>query len=668
MFFPSPLSLFTRVPLTVRSFFVHFPVTFLILLFPFTLHAQPYQPFRQDAARFIRSGDYIRALDLLNKAIRQEPLNPDNFFLRGYTKYSLDDYLGAELDYSRSIELSPFSADVFTNRAIVRTQQQNYNGALDDFTRALELDGRNGEIWFHRARTNLLMKKNYSCIVDCNKALELNFRDESVYILKASAEAEIKRYNEAIENLSEAKKLNPANPLIYSQRGNVWMELDRVDSALADFTQAIRLDSTNTYALFNRSLAWLKIADQVSALKDLNRLITLSPYNSYAYYNRAIVLIGLKDLAGAIHDFEIVSKLDPKNIVSHFYRSKLRTELKDYKGALADLDKTIELLPEYTEAWYDRYELKLKMNDRKGALADYNEALELTRKNHLNPDSLKSDRIDYLKKLTKLSGDFEQMNAMSSKLQNQSVEIRMQPVFTILIWKADFGKIHLYDVYQKKHYPANIITLTNLNGVVEDSVLLKEIAVQTQIIDSSGPDKQALYRRAVTFGQMRNFEQAIKDIDKVLIADSEDVTALFCRAWFRYELIQKLILKSENDREVTISNKLVKTQSEQLPASIGHTYDQVIADYEKAVRSDPEFPCLWFNLGCVNARMGNYHESLDNFSRAVSLSDNFAEAWYNRGLVSILLNDIANGCKDMSKAGEMGIQDAYRVMKRYCFK
>ena len=541
-------------------------------------------------------------------------------------------------------------------------------GAMEDFDHALELDGTNGEIYFHRARTNLFLKKTYSCIVDCNKAIELKFRNETVYILKSNAEMEIKRFNEAIEDLGEAKKINPKNDYIYSQRGLVWIELNKTDSAIIDFTRAINLDSTNTFAIFNRALAWLKVPDQVSALKDFTSVIRISPYNSYAYYNRAITLIQLKDLPGAIHDFEIVSKLEPKNIISYYYRSKLKTELKDYQGALADLDKTIVLLPDYTDAWFDRYELKLKLNDRKGAQTDYNRAMELTRKNHLNPDSLNADRKNYLKNLIKLSGDFEQMNALSSKIQNQAVDIQLRPMFTILIWKTDFGKIRLEDVYKKKYYPTNILSLTNQNGVIADSTLAREIREQTHIIESQPGNSEALYKRAVTWIQSHSYDNALADLNAALKNDSGNAAAWFSRAGVRYELIQHLSVQEDLTREITIGKMLPKSQSAQPPATVEHTYDQVIADYDHALALDPEFAFGWYNRGFVNSRMGNFREAVDDFSKAVALRTDFAEAWYNRGLVSILLNENHNGCTDLSRAGELGVSDAYRVMKRYCYK
>ena len=57
--------------------------------------------------------------------------------------------------------------------------------------------------------------------------------------------------------------------------------------------------------------------------------------------------------------------------------------------------------------------------------------------------------------------------------------------------------------------------------------------------------------------------------------------------------------------------------------------------------------------------------ALEDYTRAIELYPYFAEAYYNRGLVQIYLKDTRKGCLDISKAGELGITEAYDVLKRY---
>ena len=42
------------------------------------------------------------------------------------------------------------------------------------------------------------------------------------------------------------------------------------------------------------------------------------------------------------------------------------------------------------------------------------------------------------------------------------------------------------------------------------------------------------------------------------------------------------------------------------------------------------------------------------------------DAYFNRGLVLIYLKDREKACIDLSRSGELGVSDAYGVIKKYC--
>jgi len=623
---------------------------------------------KQIGLNFLRKGEYISALENLNIAIRLEPSVPELYYIRGYTKYCLDDFLGAERDYSISIGLSPFLADVFINRAVVRSQQQNYKGAFEDFSIAIEMDSTNAEIYFNRARTFLFLKKYYACLMDCNKAIQINNKLEGVYVVKGSAEIGLERYDNAISNLTTAIEINPLNPFNYTQRGLVWLEKTQADSAIIDFSRAIQVDSNNSYAYFNRALARSKKSDEAGALEDLNKVILLSPYNSYAYFNRAITLIGLNNKKGAIRDFEYVSKLDPENIISYYYRGRLKADILDYKGALQDLDKTIELFPDYADAYYERYSIKNKMRDYKGAQEDYKRALELGEKNRLTPDSLKYRKENYLQKLVKLSGDFEERNTLNSKFQNQYLEIELLPMFNVFLGKASLDKIRLYDVFPNKNYFSNIITLTNNKEIWNDSLCSKEIIALTRIIDSLPDNPEFYFNRGVYFSAVEKNHQAIQDFVKAIDLDSNYIPVNFCLANARFEILEHLQSEENSPEEITIMLKNAGSKEhERVIANMG-VYRDILRGYDKAIALDSGFSYAYYNRGYLNARLGHYKEAISDFSNAIQHKPDFSEAYYNRGLLFILLKEPQNGCEDLSHAGEYGILEAYKVMKRYCYK
>src|SRR5210317_533162 len=98
------------------------------------------------------------------------------------------------------------------------------------------------------------------------------------------------------------------------------------------------------------------------------------------------------------------------------------------------------------------------------------------------------------------------------------------------------------------------------------------------------------------------------------------------------------------------------------------SYEDVISDYDRVIELDPDFPFAWYNRGYVKAMNGNYWGAISDLTRAAELDPEFAAAFYNKGLLLIYLNLKAVGCQDISMAGELGIEEAYPVLKRYCVK
>jgi tetratricopeptide (TPR) repeat protein len=633
---------------------------------PFCSFSQSLAALIQSGQNYLRKGQYVDALEQLNFAILKEPASSELFYLRGYAKFSLDDYIGAEEDYDRSIGFSPFQAEVFVNRAIVRCERLNYNGAFEDLANAQKLDSTNADIYFNLGRIKLILKKYYASISDCNTAIRLGYQHESIYLLRGSSEWGLKRTDNAISDLKKAIEINPANSYSYVQLGSIWLDQNHADSAIICFDKAIRLDSNNVYALFNRALARVKVPDQPGAMKDLDKVIRLSPYNSYAYFNRAILFIDRNEKMNAIRDFTSVIKLNPKNIVSYYYRGMLETDLREYRNALEDLDKTIELSPEYADAYYARFQVRSKLKDMKGAKEDYKMAYELGKKNHFNPDSLTTEKKDYLQSLVKLSGDFEEMNTMNGKFQNQPVSIQLMPMFLFFFDKAPYPLLRFYDSYPKEHYHTNILGFTTHDELFTDSLCRKGITRQTRLIDSVSSTADLYLKRATYYSALNLFNEAFRDLDSALKMDSGYVLAYFIRANTRFGLIRLMHSLDTTGNRVTINKNPGDMKSS--TGAYDAAYDSIIADYSKALSLDPGFAFAWYNRGLAFSRKGEFQKASDDFSKAIGCLTDFAEAFYNRGLISILLNDNLSGCEDLSRAGELGILDAYRVIKRTCYK
>ncbi|MFH1161535.1 MAG: tetratricopeptide repeat protein [bacterium] len=623
---------------------------------------------RQAGIQFLRDENFIEALAQLNLAIVREPGSAELYYFRGYAKYGLDDLIGAEQDYTRSIELFPYSPDVLISRAVVRGQLMNEPGALEDFGRAETLDSTNAELFFQRAKIHLYAKHFNDCINDCYKAIQQQYPDENVYLLKGNAELGLSHFYTAIASFRKAVNLNPENPFCYLQLGTAWLELNQVDSALFFLDKAYLLDSTNTYILFTRALVLARKPDYPAAIINLNTVISRSPYNSYAYFNRAILKNEQEKTEDAIRDLTIVLQLNPSNITSYYYRALMKMELKDYPSALEDLNRTLELYPDHAEACQARSQVKTKLKDPAGARADYLAAMKLYEKNNIPPDSLSPEKVDYLKSLVSLSGTFEEMNTMEGKFQNQFIDIQFLPLFRLFQGTANYDQLRFYDAYRKPHYHSHLITLTNHAELISDSLAQTELANTDSLILRTPDDPELHLRKALSFAALNRFNQAFDEFDLAQRMDSVFALLYFTRANTRYELIKLITSLNDYQNQITIGNPDPSFQEQIRPNVVEHTYEEVLADYSRAIGLDPAFPYAWYNRGVVNGFLGEYDDALSDFLQALNNNPQLGEAHYNIGLIYLLKQNTEQGCEHLSKAGELGVADAYKVMKRHCYK
>ncbi|MCD4833406.1 MAG: tetratricopeptide repeat protein [Bacteroidales bacterium] len=95
-------------------------------------------------------------------------------------------------------------------------------------------------------------------------------------------------------------------------------------------------------------------------------------------------------------------------------------------------------------------------------------------------------------------------------------------------------------------------------------------------------------------------------------------------------------------------------------------YDLVIDDYLKSLELAPEFIFSAYNLANTYLKTREYRKAINIYNNVIKLEPIFAEAYYNRGLTYIYLKESENGCMDMSVSGELGLQNAYTVIARFC--
>ena len=95
-------------------------------------------------------------------------------------------------------------------------------------------------------------------------------------------------------------------------------------------------------------------------------------------------------------------------------------------------------------------------------------------------------------------------------------------------------------------------------------------------------------------------------------------------------------------------------------------YKEAIEDYSAALIMKPDNQKTLLKLGQTQMALMSYLESIESFNHLILLDAQNADAFYLRGLIHIHLNFHDKGCKDLSKAGELGDYKAYEMINEYC--
>ena len=207
--------------------------------------------YHRSDAKF-RSGDLQGALADANEAVKRNPDNIINFWLRGIIKSTNRDWPGAIADYDRVIEINPQYAAAYYNRGIAKRKSGDLPGAIADYDRVIEINPQYAPAYNNRGIANSKLGHHEDAIADYDRAIEIN----------------------------------PQDAIAYNNRGNAKDELGDHEDAIADYDRAIDIDSEYATAHYNRGIANYELGHYEDAIADYDRAIEINPQYAKAYHNR----------------------------------------------------------------------------------------------------------------------------------------------------------------------------------------------------------------------------------------------------------------------------------------------------------------------------------------------------------------------------------------------
>ncbi len=140
------------------------------------------------------------------------------------------------------------------------------------------------------------------------------------------------------------------------------------------------------------------------------------------------------------------------------------------------------------------------------------------------------------------------------------------------------------------------------------------------------------------------------------------------RAVLRAEMIDFVASIESNVQTLTMDDR--GNTRARVNDSVSRTYDysESVDELKAAAEILGDIPYIHYNLGNLYCLSSQLVESIGSYTKAIELYPKMGDAYYNRGLVLIYLKDKEKGCIDLSLAGELGVQEAYSVINKYCEK
>ena len=615
---------------------------------------------------------YREAIETLNILLRADPDAYEGYFWRGIAKYHLDDLLGAERDFTLTLAKNPVYTNAYQFRALTRSRLGNYDDAMKDFDEAIELRPDYPAPYYSRGVTNILTGRYREAVDDFNMYMRFNQRDADAYANRGTAYLHLQDTVAAYEDFGRAIRTNREYPRGYLERGSLYMEQGRYDEALADFDTAVRCDTSYIPAYFSRAMVYYRKHNLQAALADFDRVLELDPTSSVTYFNRALVRTETGDYNRALEDYDQVAAYSPGNVIVYYNRAGLRFRLGELQGALEDYDRAIELYPDFANAYLGRASVKYLLRDSEGAerdrsvaerkIAEYRARLEGESEVSFADTSRQFDKL--LSFDTQLSDGPVRNTAMGTK---ERITLRPSYGFTLRS-DAEPGRgliLHPGEAEAEEFIAslgdASVVFGCEGSDMAAAALVRKDEAVSADIA-ANGSRWQAYFMRGMTQALLKQYTTAVGALSTAITLSPRNPFLYIARSAVQAEMTD--FISSMDNGYSRISPESDRS-ARMRDAARTYDYDEAISDLNKAAKLNPNLPCIYYNRGNLFALSGRFPEAFEEYSHAIALDPGLAEAYFNRGLVQIYMKDTRKGLLDISKAGELGIGEAYDLLRLY---
>ena len=629
----------------------------------------------------LSEGQYSEAIEHFNILARLDSTDYWTFFYRGVAKYNLGDIRGAQKDFNSSVRLNPVFTSGYHYRGITKSRFGDYDSALEDFEHAIALRPGYTGLYFSRGVTYFLAQQFDKAIADFDTYIRKEPKDPSAFLNRGASYLYQGDTTKALQDYDKAIKIDRYEPEGYIRRGNLYMLSENLEAAMKDYDKAISLDTSSTLAYYNRALIKYELQNYMGAMEDLNRVLRDDPGNSLTLYNRSLIYAKFGEYGSALDDMDRVIFNNPRNVLAYFNRASFFIDMGRWQDALEDYDKSIELYPDFAKAYKNRAYVELQLGRKAAAKKDYDTANRLVDEYRIKSADGTVSFADTTKKYNSLISfdtDFAKNNFDDEILLHRDIDIRLKPLYRFVITK-DKDDVN-YALRNRYENPL-------IDKFIKESPVPVSIVNDIAVEKSSAEVKEELYGVRESSESVNSFLRGVYEVsgkqfnlalnyfgDAISQASgSGDKTQDMYKSLYymnrgvlRADMIDFISSIENNVQTLTMDDQGTTRARVRDRVNRSYDYGDAISDMEAAASIVSDIPYIYFNLGNLYCLSSRLVDAIGSYNKALELYPMMGDAYYNRGLVLIYLKDKEKGCIDLSRAGELGVGEAYSVIKRYC--
>ena len=611
--------------------------------------------------------DYVLSIQYFNQAISQKPWLYEPWFFRGVAKFYLEDYRGAENDCSEAIERNPYVVSAYELRGLCRINQKKYAEAVKDYDRALRYDPANQSLWHNRILCLIQEKQFDRALAEIDTMTTHWSRYARAYAMQAEVYLLQNDTTKAVTSLSKSLELDPYDGGIWAERAVISLARQEWKDGEEFLTKSIHLLPKHPTNYINRALARYNQNNLRGAMADYDTALDLDPNNFLGHYNRGLLRAQVGDDNRGIEDFDFVLRLEPDNLMALFNRALLLEQTGNLRAAIRDYSKVIEQYPNFWFGLQHRASCYRRLGNTKQAELDefrilkaqidkrYGHQPRLSKKQMRKRSDEDLEKYNQIVVADEQEVEHEYKSDYRGRVQNRKAELNFQPMFGLTFTrpkdevKRDSPYEDTVEAFNHRSGTRTIYiscdqTRLGEEGMKRTFAFIDSLSTAIDASKNTNDVKPLLFLRAVAYSAIQNFDNAIDDLGIYLQIDSTSSLAYWQRAVCQAKVNEFNAAQGTN----------VELQSA-----------NVLGDLSDAIQFAPKNAYLYYDRGNLYALRHDFQRAIDDYTRAIELEEHLAEAYYNRGLARIKANKKAEGIADLSKAGELGLYQAYSVIKKY---